>query len=142
MTTSLLLDTHMALWLVAGHPRLAGTARRAIEAAWEDGGTLFLSPVSVWEVVTLDRKRRIQLNGTVGAWVDTLLRLPCAEALPLGVQVPIKAYGLPGLEHSDPADRLLIASAIDLGCPLLTYDAKIIRFARDHGAAHGFTVLS
>jgi len=42
------------------------------------------------------------------------------------------------LEHPDPADRLLIATAIELDCPLVTYDARITRFAARHGGRYGF----
>jgi PIN domain nuclease of toxin-antitoxin system len=44
------------------------------------------------------------------------------------------------LPHRDPADRLLIATAIELACPMVTYDARILEFARDHGRRHGFRV--
>ena len=50
------------------------------------------------------------------------------------------AYQLRPLAHWDPADRLLIATAIERACPLVTHDERIIRFATDHGAEHGFTV--
>ena len=38
----------------------------------------------------------------------------------------------------DPADRLLIATAIELACPLVTYDDRILRFAAEHGRQYGF----
>jgi PIN domain nuclease of toxin-antitoxin system len=44
------------------------------------------------------------------------------------------------LEHRDPADRLLIATAIELACPLVTYDERIARFARRHGRQYRFAV--
>jgi PIN domain nuclease of toxin-antitoxin system len=42
------------------------------------------------------------------------------------------------LPHRDPADRLLIASAIELGCPLITYDERIVDFGKTHGREIGF----
>jgi PIN domain nuclease of toxin-antitoxin system len=44
--------------------------------------------------------------------------------------------------HRDPADRLLIASAIELACPLVTYDERILRFAAEYGRQHRFTADS
>ena len=52
-----------------------------------------------------------------------------------------RAYTLHHLEHRDPTDRLLIATAIGLGCPLVTYDDRIRRFARTRGSRYGFVVL-
>ena len=46
------------------------------------------------------------------------------------------------LEHRDPADRLLIASAIELACPLVTYDERILRFAAGYGRQYRFTADS
>jgi PIN domain nuclease of toxin-antitoxin system len=45
------------------------------------------------------------------------------------------------LEHRDPADRLLIATAIGLGCPLVTDDDRIRRFARTRGRQYGLSVF-
>jgi len=55
-------------------------------------------------------------------------------------QVAAAAYRLNHLEHRDPADRLLIATAIDRACPLITYDARITRFGVAHGTQYGFAV--
>jgi PIN domain nuclease of toxin-antitoxin system len=44
--------------------------------------------------------------------------------------------------HRDPADRLLIASAIELACPLVTYDERILRFAAEYGRPYRFTADS
>lgn len=50
-----------------------------------------------------------------------------------------RSYQLHRLETHDPADRLLIATAIELGCPLVTYDERILRFSKRHGRQHGFS---
>jgi PIN domain nuclease of toxin-antitoxin system len=52
------------------------------------------------------------------------------------------AYGWPTLDHRDPAERLLIATAIELDCPLVTYDEGISEFGRKHGARLGFRVAA
>jgi PIN domain nuclease of toxin-antitoxin system len=50
-----------------------------------------------------------------------------------------RSYRLHQLERRDPADRLLIATAIELACPLVTYDERILRFATGYGRQYGFT---
>lgn len=142
MIAGLLLDTHIALWLAAGDPRLRPRTRIAIEEAWRGGHALYLSPVTVWEAATLARKGRIHLGVGIDVWVARFLALPNARELAITAEIAALAFALPGLEHHDPGDRLLIGSAAHLGCPLVTYDRVITAFAETHGPAHGFTVMS
>ena len=78
----------------------------------------------------------------VEEWVERFLDRPGIEAVALGHRAAARSYQLHHLEHRDPADRLLIATAIELGCPLVTYDGRIQRFGRRHGRKYGFAVAS
>ena len=60
--TDLLLDTHIALWLSSGDERLGQTTRQMIDTAWKEGGRIFLSAVSVWEIAMLVDKGFIELD--------------------------------------------------------------------------------
>jgi len=62
------------------------------------------------------------------------------EAVALDHVTAARAYSLHHLEHRDPADRLLIASAIGLGCPLVTRDDRIRRFAKTRGRQYRFAI--
>lgn len=137
--TDLLLDTHIALWLDSGNERL-DASRRAIEAAWQGGGRLFLSAIGVWEIAILVDKGLVELDLPVTGWVDRFLGTPGLVALSLDHKAATLAYSLGDLEHRDPADRLLIASAIGLGCALVTHDNRIRRFAKGRGRQLGFTI--
>lgn len=64
------------------------------------------------------------------------------EAVALCVCARMRADQLTGLPQRAPADRLVIASAIELGCPLVTEDERILTFVAEHGAAIGFTALA
>ena len=138
--TDLLLDTHIALWLDSGDGRLSAPTRRTIDAAWQAGGRILLSAVSVWEIAVLVDRGFIELHNPVEAWVMDFLERPGIEAVPLDHKMAAGAYRLNHLEHRDPADRLLIATAIGLGCPLVTYDQRIRKFARARGRQYGFAV--
>ena len=139
--TGLLLDTHILLWLDNGDRRLSEPSRRAIEQARREGGRIFLSAVSVWEIAMLVEKGAIDLDLPVERWVERVLEQSGLEAVPLDHTAASRAYALHHLEHRDPADRLLIATAIGLECPLVTYDDRIRRFARTRGRQYGFAVL-
>jgi PIN domain nuclease of toxin-antitoxin system len=138
----LLLDTHIALWLDSGDERLRPETRTLIDACWLRRGVIHLSAVTAWEVALLVDLDRIALDLTPSRWVARFLDRPGVAAAPLDCRAASAAYRLEGLEHRDPADRLLIATAIALSCPMVTYDARIATFAAEFGRVHGFTVAN
>lgn len=140
MTDALLLDTHIALWLDSGSERLRPSTRALIDGCWRDGGTIHLSAVSAWEIALLVDTSRIALDVPVEAWVERFLGRPGIADVPLTHHAASRAYRPHPMEHRDPADRLLVATAIELGCPLVTYDERITRFGERHGGQYGFSV--
>lgn len=135
-----LLDTHIALWLDSGDARLRPKTRALIDECWQRGGTIFLSAISAWEIALLVDMDRIELDIPVAAWLARFLDRPGFEATPLEPIAASRAYQFHQLEHRDPADRLLIATAVALDCPLVTYDDRIARFAQRHGRKYGFAI--
>jgi PIN domain nuclease of toxin-antitoxin system len=97
-----------------------------------------MSAVTAWEVALLVYGDRIDIDVPVESWVRRFLDRPGIEAVPLGHRPAARAYTLHHLENRDPADRLLIATAIELACPLITYDDRILRFGERHGRQYGF----
>jgi len=84
---------------------------------------LWLSPVSTWEALLLQAKGRIRLQGNVRDWV-TKATTHLREA-PLTHEIVAAAQELP-LEHQDPADRFLAATADVLGLTLVTADHRLL----------------
>ncbi len=142
MTAAVLLDTHIALWLDSGSDQLRRSTLTLIDDCWRDGGIIYLSAVSAWEIALLVDVERISLDLPVDAWVQRFLSRPGIKGAPLNIGAASRAYRLPGLEHRDPADRLLIATSMELGCPLVTYDDRILRFGQKHGRELGFSIVT
>ena len=140
MSERLLLDTHIALWLDSGDNRLLPATQALLDDCWRNGGTVYLSEVSVWEIALLVDTGRVDLDIPVDAWVQRFLDPPGIEPVPLEYLAAARSYRLHDLEHRDPADRLLIATAIELACPLVTYDERITRFGERHGRQYRFAV--
>ena len=69
----------------------------------------------------------------IEAWFERFVDRPGFEVVPLSYRAACRSYQLHHLEHRDPADRLLIATAIELACPFVTYDERIASFAKRHG---------
>lgn len=140
MTDSLLLDTHIALWLDSGNERLLPSTRTLIDRCRQNGGTIFLSAVTTWEIALLVDTGRIDLDLPVEAWVQRFIDRPGISGMPLSHRAAARSYQLHPLDHRDPADRLLIATAIELACPLVTYDERIIQFGKKRGRQIGFSI--
>jgi PIN domain nuclease of toxin-antitoxin system len=138
VSDTLLLDTHIALWLDSGDLRLASATRLLIDQCWQAGGTIALSAVSVWEIALLVDTGRVELDLPLEDWLTRFLWRPGIAAVPLTHAAAARAYRLHHLEHRDPADRLLAATAIELSCALVTYDERLLHFSERHGRRYGF----
>jgi PIN domain nuclease of toxin-antitoxin system len=124
----LLLDTHVWIWLVRGEGRIPEDILELIFAA-AGAGSMFLSVMSIWELSLLDAKRRITLNVPCLTWVRTALDRSGALTVPLTSEVAVSCHQLPGQLHSDPVDRMLVATARIEDLTLVTRDRAILDYA-------------
>lgn len=74
-------------------------------------------------------KGRLELGRPLRDWMDNTLGLPGIRLAALEPVIAMDAGSLPGDIHGDPSDRIIIATARWLGCPLLTADRRILRYA-------------
>ncbi len=142
VSDALLIDTHIAIWLNSGDDKLRASTRKIIDECWSNGGAILFSAISAWEIALLVHVGRLDLDLPAKLWVQRFVQRPGIERLPITDFAASRSYDLPGFENRDPADRLLIATAIDLGCPLVTYDVPITKFAKAAGQQYGFSVAS
>ncbi len=123
--SDLLLDTCALLWLADG-AELAADARKAIA-----DGNLNVSPISVWEIANLVRKKRIVLAMPVVRWIRQVLEKTEAAISDLSIEVLAGSCELPGSPPGDPADRIIIATAREASLVLMTRDRDILTYARN-----------
>lgn len=122
----ILLDTHAWIWWAGSSPSLSKKAARAIQAA----GTVYVSAISCWEVAMLVAKGRLVLDRDVEIWLDLALRLPGVELVPLSPRIAARSARLEKRFLGDPADRILIATALEHGCPIVSKDERIRHYPR------------
>jgi PIN domain nuclease of toxin-antitoxin system len=122
--TDLLLDTCAVLWLAEGI-ELAADARKAIAA-----GNLNISPISVWEIANLVRKKRIVLAMPVVRWFRQALDKMGAAVSDLTIETLAGSCELPGSPPNDPADRIIIATAREASLVIMTRDKDILAYSR------------
>ena len=120
-----LLDTHIWLWWLLGDERLRPGERAALDELAASGG-IAVSWVSIWETEMLERKGRISLLPDLKGWLELAVRPEVCTVLAVDVDVVLAQRRLPDAFHPDPADRLIVATALLSGYPLATRDSRII----------------
>jgi PIN domain nuclease of toxin-antitoxin system len=115
-----LLDTHIWIWFVDSPERIRGSARSHLAAAENE---LWLSPISTWEVLMLQRKQRIRLSLEPMQWLQRATAGIQYEA-PLTHEIVREAHRLQ--LHGDPADRFLAATAQVHDLTLVTADQRLL----------------
>jgi PIN domain nuclease of toxin-antitoxin system len=115
------VDTHAWLWWVAEPARLGKAARRALNDARRVG----VPAICCLEVAALAARGRVTLDRPPLAWLQDALGLPRVELVPLTPAVAVKAAGLPASFPGDPADRLVVATALIEAGVLVTKDSRI-----------------
>ncbi|MGA2422386.1 MAG: type II toxin-antitoxin system VapC family toxin [Terriglobales bacterium] len=119
----LLLDTHIWVWSALDRERLSARLAATLENPKNE---LWLSPISLWEVLTLCQKNRLTLHPSPQAWVANALdAVPMREA-PITYQVAQETARVQ-LPHRDPADRFLVATARVFGLTLVTADEQLLK---------------
>lgn len=119
----LLLDTHIWIWSALDRTRLSS---RVIAALENHENELWLSPISLWEVLTLCEKKRLTLHPDPQTWMDnTLAAVPMREAQ-ITYQIAQETVRVQ-LPHRDPADRFLVATARIFDLTLVTADQVLLK---------------
>ncbi len=121
----ILLDTHVLIWAMQ-EPKLLGKQTQSlIEKAFVDK-KLAVATITFWECQMLCNKGRITLAYSVELWRDKLTSQGLYE-INLNGQIAITAANLQ--LHGDPADRMIVATALACDATLITADNKILEWA-------------
>jgi PIN domain nuclease of toxin-antitoxin system len=123
---SFLLDTCAAIWLL--RDELTPQLSSALDAAAQAGVPTYVSPITAWEIGLLVARRRLILLMTPQRWFARLLEVPTVTLAPMSPELLIASSFLPGRPPRDPADRILAATARDLGATLITRDRGLIAY--------------
>lgn len=116
----IVLDTHVLLWWIKKHKRLSKPALRVIARTPRRG----VAAISLWEIARLVEQERLKLDVEVEDWLEEALAIDGVELLPLTAAIAARSTRL-GAFHGDPADRLIVATALVHGAALVTADGPI-----------------
>lgn len=121
----LLLDTHIWIWYALGNPQLSVNLQTIIAAETTE---LWLSPISIWEVLLLCEKGRLSLEADANDWIERSLKALALREASLNHSIAILSRQVE-LPHQDPADRFIAATALHYGLQLATVDTRLTKAA-------------
>lgn len=114
----LLLDTCSLLWLVSDPTQFSATAMSWLN---DPARVLHVSAFSAHEVGVLVKKNRIRLRSAAEVWFGKAIHAHSILVLPITWEIALSATQLPPI-HNDPADRLIIATALAHGLAIMSPD--------------------
>jgi PIN domain nuclease of toxin-antitoxin system len=123
----ILLDTHAWVWYLADPGRLSAKALKAIEERTSRPAEVQVSSISAWELALLVERGRVRLSVDPDAWMAHAEALPFLRYVPVDNRIAVAAVRLPPAVPSDPADRIIVATALLAGIPLVTADKRLRR---------------
>lgn len=123
----IVLDTHVLLWWLSSPEKLSKKAREAVSEAIRHQEIL-VSSISVLEVYMLVKKGKLELDSLPDNWLQNVESLPFVRFIPVDNQIAAQSVALPELLHKDPADRIIIATALNTRAKLVTADKEILKY--------------
>ncbi len=116
------LDTHAVLWLMENNANLSLNARKLIQNAQTK--ELAISDTTLLEIAILVHKQRLKTAVGISEYLRKIETM--FHVVPINAFISAKAFELK-LPHSDPFDRVILATAVFLKLPLVTRDGNITR---------------
>jgi PIN domain nuclease of toxin-antitoxin system len=122
---SAVLDTHAAIWYLLEAKNLSDTVYALIDSAAASGAPTYISAISLVEIVYLVERRRIAADA-YERFADELSRdNPAFRVVPLDSDVVEQLKNIPRAIVPDMPDRIIAATALHLGLPLVTRDRRL-----------------
>lgn len=120
----ILLDTHALIWWRDDSGKLSKNALAAIDKEAKNG-TVSISAFSFWEIALLVEHHRLTLPSDLQTWMAAVEAINGMKFIPVDHQIAVASVQLPVGLHKDPADRILVATAMLLNIPIVTADQKM-----------------
>jgi PIN domain nuclease of toxin-antitoxin system len=124
----LLLDTCAAIF--ASEDSLSQEGVEALGQAYAGDEPVFMSPITAWEVALMAAKGRLASPLSPLAWFEKFTSRPDIRLVELSPPILVASCFLPAWPDRDPADRIIVASAREMGLTILTRDDSMLAYAK------------
>ena len=121
----ILVDTHALVWWVSDPKRIPTKARRVLDAAVKARESVAVSSISIWEIAMLVARKRLEFTIDAESWITAVEALPFFTFIPLDNRIAVRSVELDGFPNRDPADRIIVATALGLGATVVTADSRL-----------------
>lgn len=118
----ILLDTHALLWWALDPDQLSERAAAAVADMERDGG--YASSISIWELGVKVQRGKLELPLPIEELARRIERSGAVELVAVDTTLWLRSLAL-RWEHRDPADRVIVSTALAKNVPLLTKDETI-----------------
>lgn len=122
----ILLDTCALLWLADNQSALSAQAKKTIE---KNIGNIYISAISAFEISIKYNKNLLSLPLKPLEWFQKALDWHGITELSIDSYTAIQSASLPKI-HNDPADRMIIATAIKNHLAVITPDVHIAHYMK------------
>jgi PIN domain nuclease of toxin-antitoxin system len=124
----IVVDTHVLLWWFSSETaKLSASSLAALENE-RNGGKIFVSSITAWEIAILVERGRICLGRDVLSWLAAVSLVDAVRFVPIDNEIAVLSTQLGPEFHRDPADRYIVATCLKLSAPLVTADRQIHRY--------------
>lgn len=121
----IVLDTHALLWWISTPDRIPRKSRRLLDASIAEKQSIAVSSISLWEIAMLVERKRLELTIPVGVWIAHLEAVPWLSFVPVDDRIAVRSVQLDAFPHRDPADRIIVSTALGLNATLITADDRL-----------------
>ena len=128
----IVLDTHVWGWWLSDPNVLPAKARTVVREAAANRA-VYVSSISTWEVALLAARDRLTFTMDARDWIARSEALPFLHFVPVDNSIAIRSVRLPPPFHKDPADRIIVATAMSMGVPIVSSDARILKYPHVKG---------
>ena len=119
----ILLDTHVVVWIAMNPAKISKNARTAMDKARHGDSGIAISDMTLLELARLSSMEQVRFKTRLEVFLSELERR--FIVLPMNSRICVQAFDLPASYPKDPADRIIGATALVEGLPLITADQAI-----------------
>jgi len=123
-----LLDTHIWIWWHNEPQKIPDSAFELIRTPGEN--ELLLSTISLWEFCKLIEKSKIAISCNPLDWLNKAILMSSLRIVPISVNIAYRSTILSQPFHNDPADQIIVATALEESATVITSDRRIINYEK------------